>query len=85
MMNKGNISQRELSRKFQFISQVSSVRLFKMFSGFRMFLFLFSHHSGAAGDKRRRKIRTKTKKKKVDHTNNFKLTEKKNFLYIILL
>lgn len=79
-MNKGNISQSELSRKFHFIStisQVSSVRLFKMFSGFRMFLFLFSHHSGAAGDKRRRKIRTKTEKKNVDHTNNFKLTEKK--------
>lgn len=64
MMNKGNISQSELSRKFHFIStisQVSSVRLFKMFSGFRMFLFIFSHHSGAAGDKRR-KIRTKPKK-----------------------
>lgn len=84
-MNKGNISQRELSRKFQFISQVSSVRLFKMFSGFRMFLFLFSHHSGAAGDKRRRKIRTKTKKKKSGPHKQFQIDRKKNFLYIILL
>lgn len=80
-MNKGNISEwneKEVSFHLH-ISQVSSVRLFKMFSGFRMFIFVFSHHSGAAGDKRRRKIRTKTKKKNVDHTNNFKLTEKKTF------
>lgn len=44
-----------------------------------MFLFIFSHHSRAAGDKRRKKIRTKTEKgrKNVNHTNNFKLTGKK--------
>lgn len=52
-----------------------------------MFLFIFSHHSRAAGDKRRKKIRIKTEKEKknVAHTNNFKLTGKKKFLYIILL
>lgn len=48
-----------------------------MFSGLRMFLFIFSHHSRAAGDKRRKKIRIKTEKKKCGPHKQFQINREK--------